>query len=102
IDGRVCLELPTPALERALPSPETFADDLEKAQGFLIQCTLVFKQFHRTYSYDFSKITFMTNLKRGRALHWAQVVINSNCELIFTECVNKFKCVFVIDVSRKA
>uniref|UniRef100_A0A3Q0RF32 DUF4939 domain-containing protein n=1 Tax=Amphilophus citrinellus TaxID=61819 RepID=A0A3Q0RF32_AMPCI len=61
--------------QRPLPTPEVFAGKLEKCGYFLTQCFLVFQQQNKTFVSDSSKIGFMVNLLRGRALSWGQAVM---------------------------
>lgn len=53
--------------------PEPFEEDLDKCQGFLLQCRLFF--FHSTrafFTLEEVKINYIIGLLRGRALVWAQ------------------------------
>lgn len=90
---------PSEPLERALPAPGLFSREFGEAQGFLTQCTLVFKPLHKTYATEFSKITYIYDyLNEGKSI----AVINSGSELTYAEFIHEFKCVFLRGVSADA
>lgn len=57
------------------PTPECFSGELNKTQGFLLQCSLIFNSAPHSFQTDASKISYIIGLLRGRALHWAQVFV---------------------------
>uniref|UniRef100_A0A3P9DII4 Protein kinase domain-containing protein n=1 Tax=Maylandia zebra TaxID=106582 RepID=A0A3P9DII4_9CICH len=61
-----------------LPTPEPFSGESDKCAGFLAQVSLTFRELQRFHSNDGAKITYLVQLLRGRALKWAQVVLNSD------------------------
>uniref|UniRef100_A0A3P9BBG8 Chromo domain-containing protein n=1 Tax=Maylandia zebra TaxID=106582 RepID=A0A3P9BBG8_9CICH len=85
---------PPPRREHALPVPEKFGGDLDKCRGFLIQCSLMFRQQTQAYASDITKITFMVELLTGRALQWAQAVLSAQPSISYSNFLSKFRCVF--------
>lgn len=85
---------PPPQREHSLPVPEKFSGELDKSRGFLTQCALIFRQQPQAYATDCSKITLMVELLTGRALQWAQAVLNSQPQISYTDFLSKFRSVF--------
>lgn len=48
--------------------------DLDKCRGFLLQYPLVFRQKAQFFTSDFSKVSHLVDLLRGKALAWAQAL----------------------------
>uniref|UniRef100_A0A3P9BL11 CCHC-type domain-containing protein n=1 Tax=Maylandia zebra TaxID=106582 RepID=A0A3P9BL11_9CICH len=83
-----------PPINVAAAFPEKFSGDLDKSRGFLMQCALTFRQQPQAYATDCSKITLMVELLTGRALQWAQAVLNSQPQISYTDFLSKFRSVF--------
>lgn len=49
-----------------------------------------FRQQSQTYATDCTKISVMVELLTGRALKWAQAVLNSNPEIAYRDFLSKF------------
>lgn len=77
-----------------LPTPEPFSGESDKCAGFLAQVSLTFRELQRFHSNDGAKITYLVQLLRGRALKWAQVVLNSDPVITYADFLSKFKNVF--------
>ena len=60
--------------------PEPFYGDLEKCQGFVLQCGLIFRQRPLSFSTDAAKINYVVGLMRGRALAWIEAM-SSNLDI---------------------
>ncbi|KAK7921945.1 hypothetical protein WMY93_008847 [Mugilogobius chulae] len=82
--------------ETPVPQPEPFNGDLSKSKGFLLQCFTVFSCQPRTFESDHSKVAFITGLLRGRALDWAEAVLDSGGieHVSYAEFIEEFKKVF--------
>lgn len=52
------------------PGPFNLDLDLDKCQGFLLWCRLVFKQQLLSFSTDSARVNFLIGLLRGKALTW--------------------------------
>ncbi|XP_076729333.1 uncharacterized protein LOC143412466 isoform X2 [Maylandia zebra] len=85
---------PPPRREHTLPVPEKFDGDITKSRGFLMQCSLIFRQQTQAYGSDCAKITLMVELMTGRALQWAQAVLNVQPNISYQDFLTKFLCVF--------
>uniref|UniRef100_A0A3Q3IWE0 DUF4939 domain-containing protein n=1 Tax=Monopterus albus TaxID=43700 RepID=A0A3Q3IWE0_MONAL len=59
--------------EPPIPDPEPFHGEGDKCRGFMLQCRCVFDQQPRAFCSDRTKINFVINRLRGRALTWAEV-----------------------------
>lgn len=87
----------TPApvtFERSLPTPEPFTGELDKCAGFLMQCSLQFRQQQHLYASDGAKIAYFVQLLCDRALRWSQVVLKSNPDISYADFLLKFRSVF--------
>ena len=67
-----------PVPDSRVTDPEPFGGELEKCRGFLLQCSLVFKQRPRAFSVDSAKIHYVIGLLRGKALAWAEAANSSS------------------------
>uniref|UniRef100_A0AAX7UVX4 DUF4939 domain-containing protein n=1 Tax=Astatotilapia calliptera TaxID=8154 RepID=A0AAX7UVX4_ASTCA len=74
-----------------LPTPEPFSGESDKCAGFLAQVSLTFLELQRFHGNDGAKITYFVQLLRGRALKWAQVVLNSDPVITYADFLSKFK-----------
>lgn len=70
--------------------PESFSRDLDKCQGFLLQCGLIFQQCPRSFNSDAAKIYFVVGLLQGRALAWAEALSS----LTSSDFESRLKAVF--------
>lgn len=77
-----------------LPTPEPFSGESDKCAGFVAQVSLTFRELQRFHNNDGAKITYLVQLLRGRALKWAQVVLNSDPVITYADFLSKFKSVF--------
>uniref|UniRef100_A0A3Q4GSM9 DUF4939 domain-containing protein n=1 Tax=Neolamprologus brichardi TaxID=32507 RepID=A0A3Q4GSM9_NEOBR len=80
--------------DRYLPTPETFPGEMGKCGGFLMQCSLQFRQLPHVFSSDGVKIAYFIQLLRDRALTWAQAQLQANPEITFADFLSKFQVVF--------
>lgn len=80
--------------ESHLPTPELFSGDVGKCAGFLMQCSLQFRQRPHAFSNDGSKISYFVQLLRDRALTWAQAVLSASPEITYDEFLSLFRSVF--------
>uniref|UniRef100_A0A3B4GQD0 Gypsy retrotransposon integrase-like protein 1 n=1 Tax=Pundamilia nyererei TaxID=303518 RepID=A0A3B4GQD0_9CICH len=85
---------PLPRREHTLPVLEKFDGDITKSRGFLMQCSLIFRQQIQAYGSDYAKITLMVELMTGRVLQWAQAVLNLQPNISYKDFLSKFRCVF--------
>lgn len=83
---------PPVSLDRHLP--ETFSGEMGKCGGFLMQCSLQFRQLPHVFSSDGVKIAYFIQLLRDRALTWAQAQLQANPEITFADFLSKFQVVF--------
>lgn len=69
---------------------------LDKCRGFLLQCRLVFQQKAHSFDNDFSKVSYLVQLIRGKALAWAEAV--SSCThletMLYAKLEGSLKAVF--------
>uniref|UniRef100_A0A3P9CLP9 CCHC-type domain-containing protein n=1 Tax=Maylandia zebra TaxID=106582 RepID=A0A3P9CLP9_9CICH len=80
--------------EYSLPAPEKFDGELGRSRGFLTQCSLVFRQQPCAFASDSTKIAYLVQLMTGRALQWAQAVLNTQPSVSYDVFLSKFRCVF--------
>lgn len=59
-----------------------------------MQSSLIFRQQTQAYGSDCAKITLMVELMTGRALQWAQAVLNVQPNISYQDFLSKFCCVF--------
>lgn len=65
-----------------------------KCGGFLMQCSLQFRQLPHVFSSDGVKIAYFIQLRRDCALTWAQAQLQANPEITFADFLSKFQVVF--------
>uniref|UniRef100_A0A3P8RGE7 CCHC-type domain-containing protein n=1 Tax=Astatotilapia calliptera TaxID=8154 RepID=A0A3P8RGE7_ASTCA len=80
--------------EYSLPAPKKFDGELGRSRGFLTQCSLVFRQQPCAFASDSTKIAYLVQLMTGRALQWAQAVLNTQPSVSYDVFLSKFRCVF--------
>uniref|UniRef100_A0A3Q4MEM9 DUF4939 domain-containing protein n=1 Tax=Neolamprologus brichardi TaxID=32507 RepID=A0A3Q4MEM9_NEOBR len=80
--------------ESHLPTPELFSGDVGKCAGFLMQCSLQFRQRPHAFSNDGSKISYFVQLLRDHALTWAQAVLSASPGITYDEFLSLFRSVF--------
>ena len=91
---RVAPAAPVP--DSRITDPEPFGGELDKCRGFLLQCSLVFKQRPQAFSVDSAKINYVIGLLRGRALAWAEAANSSSpmSDSSYQQFETKFRAVF--------
>lgn len=67
----------TPCRDFHITDPEPFHGEVEKCKGFIFQCNKVFRQRFLSFPSDVTKINYVLNLLRGRALDWAEALSSS-------------------------
>lgn len=55
--------------EVPMPPLETFSGDLDRCRGFLMQCTILFRQRPQTFASDVAKVSYVVGL--WGAEHWS-------------------------------
>uniref|UniRef100_A0A3B5RFK8 DUF4939 domain-containing protein n=1 Tax=Xiphophorus maculatus TaxID=8083 RepID=A0A3B5RFK8_XIPMA len=85
------------------PPPEPFSGEQGKCSGFLLQCALVFGRSPQSFRDDASKISYVVGLLRGKALKWAEAIINESSvhRYSYDDFIESFKQVFDMAASRE-
>uniref|UniRef100_A0A3B5LFY1 Chromo domain-containing protein n=1 Tax=Xiphophorus couchianus TaxID=32473 RepID=A0A3B5LFY1_9TELE len=95
---------PSPSFSEVIsPPPEPFSGEQGKCRGFLLQCALVFGRSPQSFRDDASKISYVVGLLRGKALKWAEAVINESSvhRYSYDDFIESFKQVFDMAASRE-
>uniref|UniRef100_A0A3B5Q1I5 DUF4939 domain-containing protein n=1 Tax=Xiphophorus maculatus TaxID=8083 RepID=A0A3B5Q1I5_XIPMA len=95
---------PSPSFREVIsPPPEPFSGEQGKCRGFLLQCALVFGRSPQSFRDDASKISYVVGLLRGKALKWAEAIINESSvhRYSYDDFIESFKQVFDMAASRE-